>query len=208
MNSKNNRLNHDFQIAYFLAGSCHTPDAAYSLLKDLQEEREMALAQIEGGELRAKIKTIKAEKMLLSDDPLEILEAEADLADAKNNEHFYKRNVEAAKRELNFINKCIEKLQPHRKYSHLEDHEAHEAIQIEEWKLELIQRAENSLITQGNIAADLFQLMQQHPLFITEIMPEIENVRNLIGASNGDFIKILENRNDQKINIPKLLELK
>jgi hypothetical protein len=206
--SKNNRLNHDFQIAYFLAGACHTYDAAYSLLKDLQEEREMALAQIEGNELRAQAKILKAQKMLKSEDPSEILEAQADLADIKNNELFFRRNVEAAKRELDFINKCIEKLQPYRKYSNLTDHEAHEAIQMEEWKLELIKRAENGLITQGNISTDLFQTMRQHPLFITEIMPEIENIKNLINSSNGNFDQILKIRNDQRIDIPNLLELK
>ena len=39
MISKNHRQNHDFQILYFLIGSCHTPDAAYALCQELREER-------------------------------------------------------------------------------------------------------------------------------------------------------------------------
>jgi hypothetical protein len=207
MSSKNNRLNHDFQIAYFLAGSCHTPDAAYSLLKDLQEEREMALAQIEGSELRAKAKILRAEKMIQSDDPATVLEGQAELADMKNNEHFLRKNIEAAKRELNFIQKCIDRLYPYRKYSHLPDEEAHEAIQMEEWKLELINRAENNLLASGQISSDLLQTMRQHPQFQSDILPAIENIK-LVMTTNDNFLNIVEKLGNNKLDIPKLLEVK
>lgn len=207
MSSKNNRVNHDFQIAYFLAGSCHTPDAAYSLLRDLQEEREMALAQIEGNQLRAKARIIKAEKMIESDDPVTVLEGQAELADMKNNEVFLKRNIEAAKKELEFIQKCIDRLQPYRKYSHLPDPEAHEAIQMEEWRLELIKRAENCLLASGQISSDLLQTMRQHPQFSTEILPAIENIK-MVMTSNDNFLSIVEKLETNKLDIPKLLESK
>lgn len=207
MSSKNNRVNHDFQIAYFLAGSCHTPDAAYSLLKDLQEEREMALAQIEGSQLRAKAKIIRAETMIESDDPAIVLEGQAELADMKNNETFLQRNIEAAKKELEFIQKCIDRLQPYRKYAHLPDPEAHEAIQMEEWKLELIKRAENSLLSSGQIAPDLLQTMRQHPQFNTDILPAVENIKHIM-ISNDNFQSIVEKLENKKVNIPKLLEAK
>lgn len=207
MSSKNNRVNHDFQIAYFLAGSCHTPDAAYSLLKDLQEEREMALAQIEGSQLRAKAKIIRAERMIESDDPAIVLDGQAELADMKNNETFLQRNIEAAKKELEFIQKCIDRLQPYRKYSHLPDPEAHEAIQMEEWKLELIKRAENSLLSSGQIAPDLLQTMRQHPQFNTDILPAVENIKHIM-ISNDNFQSIVEKLENKKVNIPKLLEAK
>jgi len=207
MTSKNNRVNHDFQIAYFLAGSCHTPDAAYSLLKDLQEEREMALAQIEGNELRAKAKILRAEKMIDSDDPATVLEGKAELVDMKNNEDFLRRNIEAAKRELDFIQKCIDRLQPYRKYSHLSDHEAHEAIQMEEWKFELVKRAENSLLASGSISTDLLQTMRQHPQFQSDILPAIENIK-LVMTTNDNFLNIVEKLGNNKLDIPKLLEIK
>ena len=42
MNAKNHKQNTNFQIVYFLVGSCHTPDGAYALLCELREERLLA----------------------------------------------------------------------------------------------------------------------------------------------------------------------
>lgn len=58
MHYKTNRQNHDFQIAFFLVGSCQTADAAYGLLHDLRQDREAALASARASEKRilAKVK--------------------------------------------------------------------------------------------------------------------------------------------------------
>lgn len=204
MHAKNNRVNKNFQIAYFLAGSCHTPDGAYSLLKDLQEDREMALAQLESSELRTKAKALKAQQMIDSGDPVAALEGEADLAEIRNNQKFSDRNIEAAKKELEFINLCIDKLEPVRKFKDLPDPEAHEAAQYDEWKLELISRAENYLLTNGNIPTDHFVTMRQHPAFITDIVPAIENTRKMM-MSYDNHGKLIEELQKNKFDLPKLL---
>jgi hypothetical protein len=206
MHAKNNRVNKNFQIAYFLAGSCHTPDGAYSLLKDLQEDREMALAQLDSSELRTKAKALKAQQMIDSGDPVAALEGEADLAEIRNNQKFSDRNIEAAKKELEFINLCIDKLQPVRKFKDLPDPEAHEAAQYDEWKLELISRAENYLLTNGNIPTDHFVTMRQHPAFITDIVPAIENTRKMM-MSYDNHGKLIEELQKNKFDLPKLLFL-
>jgi hypothetical protein len=204
MHAKNNRLNKNFQIAYFLAGSCHTADGAYSLLCDLKEDREMALAQLEGNELRLKAKIKKAEKMIESSDEIEVLEGEAELADIRNNQKFQTVNIIAAKKELDFINQCIERIQPHRKYSHLPDDEAHEAIQHEEWKLELIRRVENLYLTSGNIPAEELNTLRKHPAFMSEILPAIENMKMVIKNSSS-FPDALVKIEQRKLDIPLLL---
>jgi hypothetical protein len=205
MHAKNNRLNKDFQIAYFLAGSCHTPDGAYALLKDLQEDREMALAQLEAGALREQAKVLKCQHIIETGTPWEKLEAEADLADIKNHAEFGQRGIDAAKKELVFINKCIERIQPHRKYAHLPDSEAHEAAQAEEWKLEFISRAENNLLTTGTIPTDQLIAMRQHPEFEDSILPKIEEIKFLL--QKGDPLPIaIENLNKNKFDVVKLLE--
>ena len=161
MNSKNNRVNHDFQIAYFLAGSCHTPDAAYALLCDLRDDRAMALEASNG---RSWWRFWRKPGPVAAD--------------------VQARCIAAAKAELDTINKCIDRLQPLRKYSNLTDAEAHEACQAEEWKLELIFRAENFLLNGGVIPADHFAAMRQHPAFKDEILPAIEGMK----LGNGYYI--------------------
>lgn len=204
MHSKNNRVNKNFQIVYFLAGSCHTPDGVYSLLKDLQEDREMALAQLESSELRKQAKILKAQRMIESEDPVIVLEGQADLAEIKNNEKFSERNIKAAHEELDFINKCIDKIQPHRRFKNLPDPEAHEAAQFDEWKLELIDRAENYLLTTGTIPTDHFSTMRQHPAFATEILPAINYARKLI-TSSPDNEAVLKLLTQDRFDIPKLI---
>lgn len=205
MHSKNNRVNHDFQIAYFLAGSCHTPDGAYALLCDLKEEREMALASVKSSLLRTNAKLLKSKYLLENGSEWEKIEAQADIVEIQENEKFTERNIKAAEKELEFINKCIEKIQPHRKYSHLSDPEANEAMQQEEWKLELMNRAENFLLTTGNIPPDQFSTMRQHPNFNDSILPFIQNVQHLMLESRDTKI-VLEHINKNKINIPLLIE--
>jgi hypothetical protein len=204
MHAKNNRVNKNFQIAYFLAGSCHTPDGAYSLLKDLQEDREMALAQLETIDLKHQAKIAKANWDFETGNEWEKLEAKADLAEIENNKKFSEKNIEAAKKELEFINKCIEKIQPHRKFVHLPDPEAHEAAQFDEWKLELMYRAENYLLTTGSIPTDHFITMRQHPAFVDEIFPTIENTKRMMIA-NEDRQLLINTLDEKKLNIPKLL---
>lgn len=206
MHAKNNRVNKNFQIAYFLAGSCHTPDGAYSLLKDLQEDREMALGQLESCELRQQAKIVKAQRMIDSGEPELVLEGQADLAEIKNSEIFSKRNIKAAYEELDFINKCIDKIQPHRCFKNLPDPEAHEAAQYNEWKMELIDRAENYLLTVGTIPTDHFTTMRQHPAFATEILPAINYARKLITTS-PDNETVLNLLTKDRYDIPKLLEI-
>ena len=83
MIAMNNRRNHNFQIEHFIAGSCHTPDAAYSILCDLREDRRDALAQVEASKLRTKAKILRAEKLIREGDEIDKLEAEAELAEIR-----------------------------------------------------------------------------------------------------------------------------
>ena len=132
MISKNNRRNTDFQLDHFLVGSCHTADGAYSLLCDLREDREMALSQVTVSELRTRAKIARAEASLRSEDEVTRLEAEADIEEIRSNAAMLARNIAAARAELAHIDDLIARLQPHRRYAHLPDPQAHEAAQREE----------------------------------------------------------------------------
>ena len=193
MIGKNNRLNHDFQILHFLVGSCHTPDGAYSLLCDLREGRSDALKAVKASKLREQAKTIRAQRKISSSDPAEQLEGQADLAEIQSHAETTANNIAAAEQELAFIQTCIDKLQSMRKYSDLPDSQAHEACQQEEWRLELLYRAENFLLTQGTIPHDHFATMRQHPAFLTDILPALEQIK--INVAQGNAMPILQSQN-------------
>ena len=180
-----NHVNSNFQILYFLIGSCHTVDGAYALLCNLREGREMALSQIKASELREKAKIVRAERLRQSADEADQLEGEADLAEIEAHKENSKRCIAAATSELDFINKCINRLQPHRKFQGLRDDEAHQAAQREEWKLELIRRAENHLLTSGTLPADQYDTMRQHPDYLTDISPCIQGMLKALAIQGG-----------------------
>ena len=191
MNSQNNRRNHNFQIEYFLAGSCHTADGAYALLCDLREDRKDSLAQVEVSSLKTKAKILRAERMLASQDEADRLEGQADILEIKAHEETLNKNIAAARAELKFIDECIARIQPYRKFAHLSDPEAHEAAQHDEWKYELEYRAVNFLLTAGTIPHDHFASMRQHPEFHTYILPAIDKVKTLMIEGNvGEVLGI------------------
>ena len=184
MISKFHKQNTNFQIAYFLAGSCHTPDGAYILLKELREEREMAIKNYEVQKLKDKAEELRAKK-LLEGDEADKLEGQAKLLELKNNREQGEVLYKAALDEINFIDKCIAALEPLRKYKDLPDQEVSELVQKEEWTYELLRRAENYLITTGTIPPDQLDTMRMHPEFKTLILPRIQEIRNLLLTENG-----------------------
>jgi hypothetical protein len=189
MHYKTNRLNHDFQIAYFIAGSCQTPDAAYSILCDLREDRSNAIKSYKAGKLREQATR---------------LEGQADIAEIEALAETSQANYEAALAELATIEKCIAAVQPLRKYAHLPNIEAHEAAQQEEWKLQLIHTAENHLLTSGSIPADHFSTMRMHPQFASDIMPALDETRQLMSSPEG-AAKLLQKMDTKSFDLPKLL---
>lgn len=215
MHYKTNRQNHDFQIAYFIAGSCQTPDAAYSILCDLKEDRSNAIKSFNAHSLREQAKMMRAERKLLDEDAAVRLEGQADIEEMKAMQDTTQKNYDAALAELAFIDKCIEKLQPLRRFAHLPDHEAHEAAQHEEWKLQLVHTAENHLLNTGVIPPDHFATMRMHPSFATEILPALEKTKMLMnnsGMGNTDEERqangalLVAHLGASKFDLPKLLE--
>ena len=179
MHYSTNRVNHDFQIAYFIAGSCHTPDAAFAILCDLKEDRNNSIKVFAASKLREQAKRIKAQRLLNSTDECDQLEGQADIVEADAMSETVAKNLAAAIAELATIQKYMDALESLRKYAHLPLPEAHEAAQQEEWKLELIHRAENSLLTTGSISPDQFVTMRMHPEFKIAILPTIERIQLL-----------------------------
>lgn len=183
--------NSAFQVTYFLAGKCHTPDGAYRMLKELREERALALDVAVAANLRGAAKIAKAKHTLCNvASEWERLEAKADLAEIEAFRDQGQACVDEAEREVEFIDALIDYIQPFRKYAHLPDHEAFQACQREEWALELVRRAENYLITGQGIPADHFETMRLHPDFKSFIAPRIEGLYQKLQAGELNLGKI------------------
>lgn len=190
MTVKYHKTNTNFQIAYFLAGACHTPDAAYFQLRELLESREAAYNDCLVNEKRREAKKIRAQNYLKSDrtDEAGRLEAEADLEEIANAEEVEKVLVDANNDEINFIKKCIDIVKPLCVYvgkDGVSDIEANELSQRDEWKFELIARAENFMLTSGTIPAGEFVTMRMHPDFKTEILPKVKELQERLLLSEG-----------------------
>ena len=192
MHATNNRTNHDFQILHFLVGSCFTTDGAYALLRDLEEHAISCLSQLKTEELKLKQFNLKIQRLMDSDDEMDHLQAEILKIEHEEGKDTREKCINGAIKELDFLQLCLERIEPHRKFAHLPDDEAHEATQRDEWKFELIHRAENCLLTTGAIATDHFSAMRMHPDFVTEILPAIENTKQLMmqGVPMDELLKL------------------
>lgn len=195
MNSKPHRTNCDFQLKYFMAGSCHTPDGAWALLHDQKIDIAVKIEHAKAQALRRKAKILAAEAILADETSTEVmrLNAEADLLEANSVMEGAYNNLKAAEQEYDYICKLMDDLEPLRKYKHLPFLEANEAMQREEWLGELKTRVENFLFTAGTIPHDHLNTMRCHPDFETHIVPHIDAITNQILNVNGDRTKVLKN---------------
>ena len=173
MHSANHRLNHDFQLKYFLAGSCHTPDAAWTLLYGQKIDMQNKLSHSKSQILDRKIQALKAKRLMESSDELESLEGQKILAELESSQYTFEMNIEGAEKELETIIALMTEIEPLCKYSDLPLLERNEACWRDEWLQELIRRAENNILAYGTIPPDQLETMRQHPDFNEHIVPRI-----------------------------------
>ena len=200
---KRNRQNNNFQIAYYIAGSCFTPDAAYFALLNQRDDRRRAIEHSQVQEMRALAKKQRIDLDLFSDDPILALEAQADLQEWMNQRSDARELMQSCEEELAFIDLCIERIRPLRQYAHLSDNEAAEACQREEFAKEFQFRIENFLATTGSIPQNELAVMRQHPDFNNLLLPHMNHVTQLL-QSPGGAQKLLPTAT-KSFDLPKLL---
>jgi hypothetical protein len=192
MNSKPHRNNSDFQLRYFLAGSCYTTDGAWALLYGQKIDMEVKIEHSKAQKMKRDAKIMENEAILADPDkrPWEKMVAEANIIESKSAEDTWRNNHEAAIMELKCINDLMAELEPQRKYAHLPMLEANEAMQQEEWLGELMGRVENFILSQGSIPHDHLSTMRCHPDFETKIVPHIKQVFQKI-SNTSDRLELL-----------------
>lgn len=177
MHAKPHRQNSDFQLRYFLAGDCKTPDGAWCLMYGQKIDMESKIRHSDVQLKRREAKIAKARHTLKTSDlQHERLEAEADILEQEADTPVWELNLRAAKMELATIERLMAELEPLRKYGHLPLLEASEAAQREEWLEELKVRAENFMITQGTIPHDHLNTMRMHPDFKSHLAPYVTHL--------------------------------
>lgn len=182
MQTKQHRVNSDFDLRYFLAGSCATPDGAWALLYgqqiDMQQRCNAAHALVLRHQaLEARLRDAKP-------DSAEFYEAQADLKEAEMNAVIAGRNLEGAAAELATIERMMAQVEPHCEYRDLPLLNRLEACKRAEWAAELTRRAENMML--GNVLGipfDHIDAMRQHPDFADKILPQMMQTASLIGQA-------------------------
>lgn len=182
---KRNKVNSNFQTAYFIAGSCFTPDAAWFALLNQRDDRQRALDSNRAQQLRTQARRIEAERNLGSEDPAIRLRAQADIMELDSSEAMDAQLFQACEDEIAFIDQCLARLEPLRRYRDLPELEAVEACQREEFAREFQFRIENFLMSQGQIPHNELAVMRQHPDFATQLLPHIHTVTQALTHADG-----------------------
>ena len=173
--AKPHRLNSDFHIEHFLAGNRKTPDGKYALLYSMKIDIEHKIAVSESQRLEREA-DIEEQEYIMStaDHPWEKKRAQAEIVKLKAAIPTWEMNVKGAQAELATIQRLMDELEPQRKYANLSLLDAFEASQQEEWKLELLERSENQMLSRTlGIDWDVLEAMRSHPEFKTEMLPHL-----------------------------------
>ena len=185
--------NSNFQTIHFIIGKCHTADEAYRMVCQQLEEREQAVETTIVAEDKFKLRRLKAEKLLKSGDEIEQYEGEIEMKEIDNDFKWFKLNADEAVRELSFLKDCARKLEPFRKYRDQPDHIAHQMIQQEEWREELILRSKEFLVSSGQIPQDHLRTISLHPEFKDKILPEMNKIANALKNGEDPIGLMLDN---------------
>ena len=157
------------------------------------EEREQAVETTIVAEDKFKLRRLKAEKLLKSGDEIEQYEGEIEMKEIDNDFKWFKLNADEAVRELSFLKDCARKLEPFRKYRDQPDHIAHQMIQQQEWREELILRSKEFLVSSGQIPQDHLRTISLHPEFKDKILPEMNKIANALKNGEDPIGLMLDN---------------
>ena len=194
MHSSPHRNNSDFQLRHFIANQCHTADVAWCVMYEQKLDIQMKLDATKARLIRRKAKKLEIDNNLNTNDPIQKLNAEADLLEWQSSNGMLEMAILGAEQEISTINSIMQELEPQRKYAHLPLLEAAQAAQQEEWKLEFKHRIENFLLSRGTIPEDQLQAMRSHPDFEVELVPHVQDMIQKISTSQNKMSLLTNKR--------------
>lgn len=194
MHSSPHRNNSDFQLRHFIANQCHTADVAWCVMYEQKLDIQIKLDATKARLIRRKAKKLEIDNNLNTNDPIQKLNAEADLLEWKSSDGMLEMAILGAEQEICTITQIMDELEPRRKYAHLPLLEAAQAAQQEEWKLEFKHRIENFLLSRGTIPEDQLQAMRSHPDFESELVPHVQEMVHKIANNENKMALLTNNR--------------
>jgi hypothetical protein len=145
-------------------------------LKQEQDNLQLAVVCVEANQKRRAVRELELSDVMAGESPRAALVAQADLDELRAIGAQETRSYDVARKDLQFITELLARIEPFRRFSHLPDDEAFQACQSEEWRLKLIHRAENYLVSGGSIPAAELNTMRAHPAFVSSIGPAIASI--------------------------------
>lgn len=194
MHSSPHRNNSDFQLRHFIANQCHTADVAWCVMYEQKLDIQIKLDATKARLIRRKAKKLEIDNKLNTNDPIQKLNAEADLLEWQSSDGMLEMAILGAEQEICTITQIMDELEPRRKYAHLPLLEAAQAAQQEEWKLEFKHRIENFLLSRGTIPEDQLQAMRSHPDFESELVPHVQEMIHKIANNENKMALLTNNR--------------
>lgn len=194
MHSSPHRNNSDFQLRHFIANQCHTADVAWCVMYEQKLDIQIKLDVTKARLIRRKAKKLEIDNNLNTNDPIQKLNAEADLLEWQSSDGMLEMAILGAEQEICTITQIMDELEPRRKYAHLPLLEAAQAAQQEEWKLEFKHRIENFLLSRGTIPEDQLQAMRSHPDFESELVPHVQEMVHKIANNENKMALLTNNR--------------
>lgn len=194
MHSSPHRNNSDFQLRHFIANQCHTADVAWCVMYEQKLDIQIKLDVTKACLIRRKAKKLEIDNNLNTNDPIQKLNAEADLLEWQSSDGMLEMAILGAEQEICTITQIMDELEPRRKYAHLPLLEAAQAAQQEEWKLEFKHRIENFLLSRGTIPEDQLQAMRSHPDFESELVPHVQEMVHKIANNENKMALLTNNR--------------
>jgi hypothetical protein len=162
----------------------------YEQKLDIQIKLDVTKARL----IRRKAKKLEIDNNLNTNDPIQKLNAEADLLEWQSSDGMLEMAILGAEQEICTITQIMNELEPRRKYAHLPLLEAAQAAQQEEWKLEFKHRIENFLLSRGTIPEDQLQAMRSHPDFESELVPHVQEMVHKIANNENKMALLTNNR--------------
>lgn len=180
----------NYQIFHSILANCHTYDEAYRVLRELEEDQDLAIKLALVESKRAQSKVLAAKEVIndTSETRFNKLRSEADVLETDARREVTQACLDEARRTLSFIRLLISKIEPLRLYKHLPDHEAHQAIQPLEWKLDLVWKSYSMLCSSRAFSYDHFINVKMHP-DSAELIPVLNDL--LLMAQAHDIMPLL-----------------
>lgn len=197
--------NSNLQIEAWIAGKAHTVWEKYRLLCNQLENRKSALTAVLASGKRVEAKLAKYEHLQIQGTKWEQLEAEADLLEIQANKEVSDRCIKDAQQEVAFIESLILALEDELEESRIpgcSDSEMFQEVQEEEWRRELLHRAENNYISRifGGFPPEQIDAMRSHPQFDKVILPSLQAMhQDYMPAISAANTLPMPSNNGQKI---------